>query len=386
MTAPAILAYGFRPFFLLAPLAAWGAVAPLPVLWLGLGAGGGDLAIGAWHGHEQVFGYLGAALAGFLLTALPSWTDTPPVTGRPLAALAALWLAGRIAFWLDGLVPPAVVAGLDILFLPALLAASLPKGRPWEFPAALVALILCNAAFHLGRLDIVPVDPTRAVVAALDLFLVLIAVALGRILPVTLRSALIERDRAPMVRLAPGRRHLATVTLLLFGVAEAVSPGSPVTGWIALAAACATLDRMGESHIGTALARPQAGLFYLGQAAIAAGLVLLGLSMLGLAIEPVSARHALALGGAGLTALAVQSVVSLRHTGRPFPLPAATWAPPALVVVATLLRVAVPHWVPEAMAVWGVLVPSVLWALAFAIWLHVFGPWLVAPRADGKAG
>lgn len=382
--APILLAYGFRPFFLAAPLAAWGAVLPLPLLWLGLGGLGAG--IGAWHAHEQVFGTLTAALAGFLLTALPSWTGTAPVAGRPLAILVALWLAGRVAFWLDFWLPSALVAAIDLAFLPALLAATLPKGRPWEFPAALLALTACNLAFHLGRLDMIAVPPERAAVAALDLFLVLIAVALGRILPVTLRSALVEQGRAPMVRLAPGRRHLTTATLLLFAVADAVAPTSAVTGWIALAAACAVLDRMGESHLSGVLARPQAGLFYLGQALIAAGLAGLGLGLLGAGVEPVSVRHAAALGGAGITALAVQSVVALRHTGRAFPLPRATWIAPALVVAATALRTLVPHLAPEAMAVWGVTVPALLWSLAFLAWLKIFGPWLIAPRIDGEPG
>lgn len=379
-----LFAYGFRPFFLLTPLAAWGAVLPLPLLWLSLTDGGGG--IGAWHAHEQIFGTMTAALAGFLLTALPSWTGTSPVTGRPLAALAGLWLLGRLAFWLDGVLPPGLVAVLDLAFLPALLAAALPKGRPWEFPAALLALTLCNLGFHLGRLGVLDIAPERAVTAAFDLFLVLIAVALGRILPVTLRSALMESGRTPMVRLAPGRRHLATATLMLFTVADTLAPTSPVTGWVALAAACATLDRMGESHLAGVLGRPQVGLFYLGQAMIAAGLAAMGMALLGAGIEGVSARHAAALGGAAITALTVQSVVALRHSGRPFPLPRATWIAPALVVAATGLRVLVPHLAPEAMAVWGITLPAVLWCAAFLVWLAVFGPWLLAARADGQPG
>lgn len=381
-----LFAYGFRPFFLAAPLAAWGAVLPLPLplLWLSLTDSGGG--IGAWHAHEQVFGFLTAALAGFLLTALPSWTGSVPVTGRPLAALAGLWLAGRLGLWLDGILPPALVAVIDLAFLPALFAAALPKGRPWEFPAALLALAACNLGFHLGRLGVMEISPERAVTTAFDLFLVLIAVALGRILPVTLRSALVESGRAPMVRLAPGRRHLTTAALLLFTLADSLAPTSPVTGWIALAAACATLDRMGESHLAGVLGRPQAGLFYLGQAMIAAGLAAMGMALLGAGIEVVSARHAATLGGAAITALTVQSVVTLRHTGRPFPLPRATWIAPALVVAATGLRVLVPHLAPEAMAVWGVTLPAVLWCVAFVIWLAVFGPWLFAARADGQPG
>lgn len=386
-----VLAYGFRPFFLVGPVAAIAAVLPLPAIWLGLGAGWEDLTPGQWHGHEQVFGFFGAALAGFVLTALPSWTGTPPVIGRRLAALVVLWAIGRLGFWLDGWIPASLVAALDIPFLLALVIATLPamrkrERRPWEFPAGVALVAAANVAFHLGRLGILDVEPQQAIVFALDMFLVLIAVSLGRILPVVTRFALKETGQLAVVRMAPGRRHLASATLLLFAVAEVVAPESPVSGWIALAAACAQLDRMGECHLGAALLRPQVALFYLTQGWIALGLALLGMAMLGADLQAEVVRHALALGGAGTAVMTVQSIVSLRHTGRDFPLPYTVWVAPALIAGAAILRIVVPHMVPEATAMWSVTVPAILWVVGFAVWLKVFGPWLVAPRPDGKPG
>ncbi|MBS0562552.1 MAG: NnrS family protein, partial [Proteobacteria bacterium] len=94
---PVLLTGGFRPFFLLAAL--WAALA-VP-LWLMLLAGRTDLPTAfppvLWHAHEMLFGYALATLAGFLLTAVPSWTNRPPLQGAPLAALVALWLLGRLA-------------------------------------------------------------------------------------------------------------------------------------------------------------------------------------------------------------------------------------------------------------------------------------------------
>lgn len=383
-----VWAYGFRVFFLILPLAAIGAVTPLPLLWLG---GVGSPAIGLWHGHEQVFGFLAAALAGFLLTALPSWTGCRPVTGGALKAMAALWLAGRLGFWLDGLLPPWLVAALDLGFLPALLAAALPalkagERRPWEFVLVLAALIAANLAFHLDRLGVAVVEPDRILFASVELFLLLVAVAAGRILPVTLRSALVEAGEPPDIRLPPGRRHLAAATLGLVAAAELIAPFSPVTGWLALAAACAQADRMTEMHVGAALGRPQVLLFYLAHLWMVVGLGGLGLAVLGAPLDPVAMRHALGLGGASTAVLAVMSIVALRHTGRPFPLPPAVWGAPALVGLAAALRVGVPHLAPQAMAVWGVAVPALLWAAGFAFWLWRFGPWLRTPRLDGQPG
>lgn len=383
-----VWAYGFRPFFLLLPLAAVAAVIPLPLLWLG-GMERSGLTPGLWHGHEQVFGVLSAALAGFLLTALPSWTGTPPLTGRGLKVLVGLWAAGRVVFWLDGVLPSWLVAGVDVAFLPALLATALPalaakERRPWEFCAAIATLALANAAFHLHRMG--PVPPERVLFASVILFLALIAMATGRILPVTIRSALVESGEVPQIRLPPGRRHLATATLLLLALGELLAPGSPVTGWLALAAACAQADRMTEMHSWAALRHPQVALFYLSHAWMVLGLGGLGAAILGAPLDPLAMRHALGPGAAAIAVLAVMSIVSLRHTGRAFPLPRAVWIAPALISTATALRVMVPHLAPQAMAVWGVTIPALLWSAGFAVWWLRFAPWLKTARVDGQPG
>src|SRR5690606_33840502 len=121
-TGPVILSYGFRPFFLAAGL--WGLAAM--AFWILAMMGRFDIAVtygpAAWHAHEMLFGYTSAALAGFLLTAVPNWTGRLPVSGLPLLALFLLWCAGRAALLgVDAIgIVPAVV--IDVAFLPALLA------------------------------------------------------------------------------------------------------------------------------------------------------------------------------------------------------------------------------------------------------------------------
>src|SRR6476620_3851679 len=88
---------GFRPFFFGAGV--WAVVAI--ALWLCVL--GGMIALPtrfegvASHRHEMLFGFVGAAVAGFLLTAIPNWTGRLPIAGTPLLSLFGMWAAARLA-------------------------------------------------------------------------------------------------------------------------------------------------------------------------------------------------------------------------------------------------------------------------------------------------
>ncbi len=120
-----VLAYGFRPFFLLAAVFAALAVPLWLAAYMGVMALHSSLPASLWHGHEMLFGYGTAVLAGFLLTATPSWSGRAPVRGGALAALAAIWLAGRLATSAGGGFP-VLAAAIDFTFLPALALATCP--------------------------------------------------------------------------------------------------------------------------------------------------------------------------------------------------------------------------------------------------------------------
>ena len=114
--APPFLRGGFRPFFLAA--AVWAVLALL--LWLLMFSGQLELPLGiaplAWHRHEMLFGFAGAAIAGFLLTAVPNWTGRLPIAGAPLALLCLLWLSGRIGLLLSQWIGVPMAGVLDVGF------------------------------------------------------------------------------------------------------------------------------------------------------------------------------------------------------------------------------------------------------------------------------
>lgn len=102
---PAILSFGFRPFFLLGAI--WAALAM--VVWVVMLTGREVLPTAfdpvSWHSHELLFGYLGAVIAGFLLTAVPNWTGSLPIVGWRLAGLVALWITGRVVVGISSYLP-----------------------------------------------------------------------------------------------------------------------------------------------------------------------------------------------------------------------------------------------------------------------------------------
>ncbi|MDP2377575.1 NnrS family protein, partial [Reyranella sp.] len=120
---PALLSYGFRPFFLLG--STWAGIEVLA--WLPMFYG--ELTVATvfsprdWHVHELLFGYVPAIVAGFLLTAIPNWTGRLPLQGRSLGGLVLVWLAGRFAVTLSADIGWVGAAAVDCTFLVLMAAA-----------------------------------------------------------------------------------------------------------------------------------------------------------------------------------------------------------------------------------------------------------------------
>jgi uncharacterized protein involved in response to NO len=145
----------------------------------------------------MMFGFVAAAIGGFLLTAVPGWTDRPPYLGTPLGLLAAVWLAGRIAMAFSGNLPQAVVAIVPIwrssprvvlALAPPLLRAG--KWRNLPFVPLLTILFLADLLFHLGILGRVVNGQMIGLGLALDIVAILIVVIGGHIIPPFTRNGL----------------------------------------------------------------------------------------------------------------------------------------------------------------------------------------------------
>ena len=199
----------FRPFFLGMAIYASLIVPWWTLAWLGVVPVPEWLSPMAWHGHEMVFGFAAAAIAGFLLTASPVWTGGPALTGGPLAALVALWVCGRLAFASAGLLPVGLVAILDFAFLPAVAIATLRtiwgsgQHRNYAIVGIVLALSTANGVMHIEALGLASGMAKLGLRFAVDLVIVLILVIGGRITPAFTQNAFRQRGLMIAVRSRP---------------------------------------------------------------------------------------------------------------------------------------------------------------------------------------
>ena len=382
---PAIFSAGFRPFFLLA--SAWAAIA-LPV-WLCVYTGAVVLPSAlppvAWHVHEMIFGYAFATVAGFLLTAIPNWTGRPAVRGAPLAVLAGLWLAGRIAVLFSSFIGAHSAMLVDLAFPAAftlVIARELIAGRNWRnlpMLAALALMFIGNAFVHLHVLGIAA-SAEAGNRLGLATILALIALVGGRIVPSFTRNWLARARPGGPLPAQADRLDMAALLVTVAGLAAwAIVPAADITRWMVLAAGAATAFRLSR-WCGLATVRePLVFILHMGYGWLALGLLLLGFNGLHALLPPTTALHALTAGAVGTMTLAVMTRATLGHTGQP--LTAAGRGTPAiyaLVTLAALLRLGAPLAGEHAMDLtWAA---GAAWSGAFGLFAVFYGKLLIRPR------
>jgi uncharacterized protein involved in response to NO len=386
---PVLFALGFRPFFLLVGIAG---VALVPLLAIALAAGtapGDGLALTRWHGHEMLFGFIAAAIAGFLLTTTPTWTGQRPCTGAALAGLAGLWLAGRFALAPGSGIPLPWAAAIDLAFVPALgLAVSAPilRARDWRnlgFAFILGALCVLNLGFHgtvLGWFAL-PFDPLLVTV---DLIAILITLVAGRIVPAFTRNRLAaEGVQAPVgAPLWLDRLVMAAMLAVLIG--DLLLAARPAAGWLAACAGMVQLARLWHWQTARVLRVPLLWALHLGYAWLVVGLLLKGIWLLSGLSVAAHWLHAFTSGCFGLMILAVMTRASLGHTGRPLVAPPVMVAAYLLLAAAALVRVFGPALSGPYLGV--VALAGLLWSGAFTLFVVVYFPILTRPRVDGRPG
>ncbi|MEF8833544.1 MAG: NnrS family protein [Halofilum sp. (in: g-proteobacteria)] len=343
---------------------------------------GGDAPAGnpfTWHGHEMLFGYVAAAVAGFVLTAVPNWTGTQPVSGLPLALLFILWLMARIGLWSGD--PAGWAIAADIAFLPAAaLVASRPlwsqgKARQWLPVGVIITLGLANALWHLGPVINAPALPSRALTFTTLLVTTLIAVIGGRIIPAFTRNRLRTLGATAEPRAMDLRDSLAIGASAATALAELGAPA--LVAWLALTAGLLHAIRLYGWRGLRTWRDPLLFILHIGYGWLALGYLILGFGMLSAGWSDTWALHGLLTGAIGTMTLAVMTRATFGHTGRP--LQAGIVMTTAFVAIqgAIVIRLLGPVVGPHAWHIAGV-----LWSTAFLLFLLRCGPMFLRPRIN----
>jgi uncharacterized protein involved in response to NO len=379
------LAKGFRPFFLVAALFAAVGV-PFWVATL----------VGAppwrppdnpldWHAHEMVFGFAGAVIAGFLLTAVANWTGRRTLDGGLLALLCAIWLSARVLPFVPG--SGSAPAFFDVAFWLGLLAAcAVPivaarNRRNYGFLVLLGGFTAAVVVSHANRLGYLQRDTWGVHSLGVDLVTVALVVMTGRVVPMFTRNATHASDIVE----SPIYDRLATLAVALVVVLDIAGASSlysaPLAGF-AGAMVLARARKWGAKHT---LRKPLLWVLHLGHAWVGIGLILRGLVPLFPSLPPSLALHAVTAGGLGLLSFGMMTRVTLGHTGRMLAVPRSIAFAMHGLACCALLRVfgplVVPFHVPVLLGFAGA-----LWSAAFVTYVVVYASALVSPRVDGRPG
>ncbi|SDX26539.1 uncharacterized protein involved in response to NO [Ruegeria halocynthiae] len=387
-----VLGEGFRVFFLSAGLyglfagGIWGVWLATQTGMIGFEDPTYAMSPPMWHAHEMIFGYATAALGGFFLTAVPSWTGTPEARAQFIMMAAGLWLAGRIAMWFSGALSPGLVAVVDLAFVPTLaakIASQLirrPKPQNMIFLLLLCYIWVANLLTHLEWVGVTRDTLDIGLRAGLLALCSMIAILGGRITPAFTRNAMKragEPESAWPVSVASFDKAGMALALML-PLCALIFGLSPIAGGVALMLGGVQILRMARWRARWALRQPILIALHLGLGMLALGLILWGLAVLGIGSE-IGALHVLGIGCVGGMTLAVMSRAALGHSGR------ALVAPPPMVVAYGLMAIAaVLRWVGSVLSegyLVAMLVSDGLWISALALYLIAMWSALVSPKA-----
>ncbi len=382
-----LLRLGFRPFYLLAGLFAVFAVPAWMAVYFGLLDSPSSMPTLFWHAHEMLFGFAAAVIAGFLLTAVPNWTGRPTPTGWGLAMLALLWLLGRLFLWFDDVLATPFNITLDTAFL-FLLAAVLARPiwqsrnlRNFGIVGIVLIIALANLLFHLVITGRVGASLLAVLNTGLDAIILIMVIIGGRVIPFFTANALPE---------AGARRHaladrLSIASVLCLLVADAVAPATPAVALLAVLAAVVNGWRMLFWAPLVTLKRPILWILNVGYAWIVIGLLLKGIAP-GLEWIPRQAAvHAITVGAIGSLTLGMMTRTALGHSGRPLVLPGPVVWSYVFVNAAALIRVAGTFGSVELLRS-SLIVSTLAWSAAYALFLIVYWPILTLARVDGRPG
>jgi uncharacterized protein involved in response to NO len=386
----ALFDYGFRPFFLLAGVYAVALVPAWLYFYAHHGAPFGALPMMYWHAHEMVYGFAIAAIAGFMLTAVPSWTGARGLAGAPLYTLVGLWLAGRAGMATVGDVPFWFTAAAELALLPVLAGLLAPPifrsaSRNTPLLAVLGVLWLIDAAFlvALARGDAALAG--RTITLAMDFVLVMVTVIGGRIVPAFTANSLRRRGEQAEVVSRSWLEKTVIASMIAVALADVFAPNGALSGALAALAAGAHALRLSGWRSFRTRSESILWVLHVAYAWLPIGLALKALWLLASVDWAAKWQHALTAGVFATMILAVMTRASLGHTGRPLVVARAITIAYLILTAGVILRVFAPLAPPERYVL-AMSLSGGAWMLSFMIFVLIYAPILIRPRVDGRPG
>lgn len=377
---PALFSAGFRPLFLLAGI--WAVVG----LVLSVGTIAGAFALPSvldpvsWHVHEMIFGFVAAAIGGFVLTATANWTGRLPVRGPPLIALCVLWVGGRLAMATSEIIGPLPAAIIELSYLAALTALAgreIIAGRNWRNAPIIVILVVLLATDILWQIEILELADFDGAARRLAIATVLTLVMLigGRVIPSFTRNWLAKRDgeRLPAAFGWFDKIVLAVTVPSLIGWAAA--PEEPVIGGFLLLAGVLNLARLMRWRGHRTASEALVWVLHVGYLWIPVGLILLAANALMDGPSQAGGIHALTAGAIATMILAVMSRATLGHTGRELHAGPGLATAYVLVGAGALARVIGAYG--DALYQPLLIAGALAWVLGFALFTAICGPMML---------
>lgn len=378
----ALWALGFRPFYLLASL--FSAVSVL--LWTAQFSGylsSEYLSGPLWHGHEMLFGYATAVIAGFLLTAVRAWTNQATPSGLPLMALAALWVCGRVLVFTPLAILTAVVNAAFPVAVAVAIGIPLLRSRNtrnYFFVGLLVLMGLLVFAVHMALQGHLELSPRLVLQLALDVVLFIMVVMGGRVIPMFTNNGIPGTNATRHGLL----EKIALGTAILLFVADLLQWSQSLLSVIALIGALVHGVRLLLWKPWRTLATPLVWILHAAYAWIVVYFALRGLTALNV-LAGSFATHAFTVGAIGGLTLGMMTRTARGHTGRPLKADVFEVVMFLLIQIAAIVRVFGGIVSPDLYIV-SIQLSGLLWAAAFGLYSICYWPVLTRPRLDGKPG
>ncbi|MFD3189008.1 NnrS family protein [Sedimentitalea sp. HM32M-2] len=373
-----------KPLFLASVLCALMAVAWWPLgVRLGVPAPALD-PLSLWHAHELIFGFGGAAVGGYLLTALPSWTGAPPLNHAPLMALTAIWVLARATTALAEHLPQVllIAANAGYFFgLGGIIGYQLVAAGACRKLGFCLILLLMGAldGLILGNLaNREPAIGARLLAVAPMIPVILMVLVGSRAIPAFARNWLLRTGQATGSNApgpASGQPAIAAVSL---------AAGFAFAGWQAaagIAEGCAAILlvwQMRRWPIRRTMTNPLLAALHLGFCWLPAGLALSGWARLFPGSYPAAdAVHAITIGAMSGLIMAFAARAAAHRGGGDLRARSGFRAGFLLLWSATWVRLAVPLFADHSAALTGL--AGVIWCAGWGLFLPGFLAGLAGP-------